>query len=82
MHHRRTVGLAIPCQVASPQSLTPFRRAGSSLTRIEFRGVGYGAPPQPAKGHWRGIHIGRAWTAIVDPGASWRKFFRADHPGT
>jgi hypothetical protein len=27
MHHRRTVGLAIPCQVASPQSLTPFHQA-------------------------------------------------------
>jgi len=27
MHHRRTVGLVIPRQVASPQSLTPFCQA-------------------------------------------------------
>jgi hypothetical protein len=27
MHYRRTVGFAIPCQVASPQSLTPFHQA-------------------------------------------------------
>jgi len=27
MHHRRTVGLDIPCQVASPQSLTPLLQA-------------------------------------------------------
>src|SRR2546421_9036951 len=28
MHLRRTVGLAIPCRVASPQSSTPFHQAG------------------------------------------------------
>jgi hypothetical protein len=46
MHHRRTVGLAIPCQVASPQSLTPFHQTGASLARIKFRGAVFGAPPQ------------------------------------
>ena len=29
MHHRRTVGLVIPCRVASPQSPTPFHQATS-----------------------------------------------------
>ena len=29
MHHRRTVSLIIPCQVASPQSPTPFHQATS-----------------------------------------------------
>ena len=46
VHHRRTVGLAIPCQVASPQSLAPFHQTGTSLTRIQFPGVVFGAPPQ------------------------------------
>jgi hypothetical protein len=32
---RRTVGLAIPCQVASPQSLTPFHQTGTSVTHYE-----------------------------------------------
>ena len=33
MHQRRTVGLVIPCQVASPQSLTPFHQTPTSVTR-------------------------------------------------
>src|ERR1700730_13376059 len=32
MHHRRTVGLDIPCQVARLQSLTPLFQARRSLT--------------------------------------------------
>ena len=31
MLDRRTVGLAIPCQVASPRSLTPFRQTAKTL---------------------------------------------------
>ncbi len=34
MRYWRTIGLVIPCQVASPQSLTPFHQAGRSVTRI------------------------------------------------
>jgi transposase len=34
MHHRRTVGPVIPCQVASPQSLTLFHQAGRSVTHV------------------------------------------------
>ena len=40
MHHWRTVGPDIPCQVASPQSLTPFLQAFivyHVLTRLEAR---------------------------------------------
>ena len=33
VHYRRTVGLAIPCQVASPQSLTLFHQTGLRITR-------------------------------------------------
>ena len=33
MRYWRTIGLVIPCQVASPQSLTPFHQAGRSVTR-------------------------------------------------
>jgi len=39
MHHRRTVGLAIPCQVASPQSLTLFRQTGRSITLMMKKGA-------------------------------------------
>lgn len=34
VHYRRTVGPAIPCQVASPQSLTLFHQAGKSVPPI------------------------------------------------
>ena len=34
MHHWRTGGLDIPCQVASPQSLTPFLQ---TISRYRFR---------------------------------------------
>jgi hypothetical protein len=33
--YRRTVGLAIPCQVASPQSLTPFHQTGTNVAHYE-----------------------------------------------
>jgi hypothetical protein len=34
MHHRRTVGLDIPCQVARLQSLTPLLQARGSLAEL------------------------------------------------
>src|SRR5574341_638174 len=55
MHHRRTVGLAIPCHVASPQSLTPFYQAIMSVARVtkkkrSTRGkVGLNSKPKPRK---------------------------------
>jgi len=33
VHHRRTVGLVIPCRVASPQSPTPFHQAPGAYLR-------------------------------------------------
>ena len=37
MHLRRTVGLAIPCRVASPQSPTPFHQAPKPSTKSVAR---------------------------------------------
>ena len=34
MRHWRTIGLVIFCQVASPQSLTPFHQAGRTVAQI------------------------------------------------
>jgi hypothetical protein len=50
MHYRRTVGLAIPCQVASPQSLTPFHQATITLdSRSEDRNHSSDAGVMPEK---------------------------------
>src|ERR1019366_4954615 len=47
MHHRHTVGLVIPCQVASPQSLTPFRQASSRVTQLDRSSTTLHRTPEP-----------------------------------
>jgi transposase len=79
MHHRRTVGPVIPCQVASPQSLTPFHRTGGSVPRIMKKGrfdsdkvvMGSSITTQPLKerpmdkAKYIGMDVHKAMTVIA-----------------
>jgi hypothetical protein len=68
MHHRRTVGLDIPCQVALLQSLTPLLQAGRVMNQ----------PDRPAwvGGQARGLGVERRRTKTRKRRGQWETVLR------